>query len=111
MRYSILALLTALAAGTLVEAVPQQRGSVGSSVQLADNGWQYCNCPACQQRRANSYYHTSPQSQWQYGSGGSMQGMSPGNSGYGLPLGRRYYNGRYYGNFNNRFYGPQYGYF
>lgn len=28
-----------------------------------------------------------------------------------LPGGRRYYQGRYFGNFNNRFYGPQYGYF
>jgi hypothetical protein len=28
-----------------------------------------------------------------------------------LPQGRAYYNGRYSGNFNNRFYGPQYGYF
>lgn len=28
-----------------------------------------------------------------------------------LPAGRSYYQGRYYGNFNNRFYGPQYGYF
>lgn len=28
-----------------------------------------------------------------------------------LPSGRTYYRGRYYGNFNNRFYGPQYGYF
>lgn len=28
-----------------------------------------------------------------------------------LPQGRRYYQGRYFGNFNNRFYGPQYGYF
>ena len=28
-----------------------------------------------------------------------------------LPTGRRYYNGRYFGDFNNRFYGPQYGYF
>ena len=33
------------------------------------------------------------------------------SSGYTLPAGRRYYNGRYFGNFNNRFYGPQYGYF
>jgi len=32
---------------------------------------------------------------------------SPGN----LPAGRRYYGGRYFGNFNNRIYGPQYGYF
>ena len=30
---------------------------------------------------------------------------------FGLPQGRSYYNGRYFGNFNNRFYGPQYGYF
>jgi hypothetical protein len=29
----------------------------------------------------------------------------------GLPRGRRYYNGRYFGDFNNRFYSPQYGYF
>ena len=28
-----------------------------------------------------------------------------------LPAGRNYYQGRYYGSFNNRFYGPQYGYF
>ncbi len=28
-----------------------------------------------------------------------------------LPGGRSYYQGRYFGNFNNRFYGPQYGYF
>ena len=27
------------------------------------------------------------------------------------PFGRRYYGNRYFGNFNNRFYGPQYGYF
>jgi hypothetical protein len=27
----------------------------------------------------------------------------------GMPRGRRYYNGRYFGSFNNRFYGPQYG--
>ena len=29
----------------------------------------------------------------------------------GLPRGRRYYGGRYFGQFNNRFYGPQYGNF
>lgn len=29
----------------------------------------------------------------------------------GLPTGRTYYGGRYFGNFNNRFFGPQYGYF
>ena len=42
---------------------------------------------------------------------GYSNGVS-NNSGYGLPRGRRYYNGgRYFGNFNNRYYGPQYGYF
>ena len=34
-----------------------------------------------------------------------------GSAGSSLPSGRRYYNGRYFGNLNNRFYGPQYGYF
>ena len=29
----------------------------------------------------------------------------------GLPRGRRYYNGRFFGSFNDRFYGPQYGNF
>lgn len=29
----------------------------------------------------------------------------------GLPIGRRYFGGRYFGQFNNRFYGPQYGNF
>ena len=28
-----------------------------------------------------------------------------------LPRGRAYYGNRYFGNFNNRYYGPQYGYF
>lgn len=29
----------------------------------------------------------------------------------GLPRGRRYYGGRFFGSFNDRFYGPQYGNF
>jgi|GEM_PF-3069560 len=29
----------------------------------------------------------------------------------GLPVGRRYFGGRYFGQFNNRYYGPQYGNF
>jgi hypothetical protein len=47
---------------------------------------------------------------------GSQGGM-PSSSGTnapgtrGLPRGRRYYNGRFFGDFNNRFYSPQYGYF
>jgi hypothetical protein len=40
------------------------------------------------------------------GSGGFDAGGTAG-----LPRGRRYYNGRYFGGFNNRFYSPQYGYF
>lgn len=36
-------------------------------------------------------------------------GASPNEQ--GLPRGRRYYGGRYFGSFNNRYYGPQYGYF
>lgn len=38
-----------------------------------------------------------------------VNGVSPNEQ--GLPRGRRYYGGRYFGSFNNRFYGPQYGYF
>lgn len=44
-----------------------------------------------------------------YGDGG----VPPGEAGpiYGLPRGRRYYGGRFFGSFNNRYYGPQYGNF
>jgi hypothetical protein len=39
--------------------------------------------------------------------------MDPGSAGpiTGLPRGRRYYGGRFFGSFNNRYYGPQYGNF
>ena len=60
-------------------------------------------CPHC------GGYHTGT-----HGSGNYSGGSYPGgyNAGApGLPQGRRYYNGRYFGNLNNRFYGPQYGYF
>ena len=40
----------------------------------------------------------------------SSSGTNPAGTG-GLPRGRRYYNGRFFGSFNNRFYSPQYGYF
>ncbi len=40
----------------------------------------------------------------------SRSGTNPAGTS-GLPRGRRYYNGRYFGSFNNRFYSPQYGYF
>ena len=43
---------------------------------------------------------------------GQTPNVSRGVSGpASLPRGRAYYNNRYFGNFNNRFYGPQYGYF
>ena len=38
----------------------------------------------------------------------SSQALTPRTR---LPRGRNYYQGRYFGNYNNRFYGPQYGYF
>ena len=47
----------------------------------------------------------------------SQQRSSTTGGGYGrggtggLPYGSRYYNGRYFGSLNDRFYGPQYGYF
>ena len=41
----------------------------------------------------------------------TSQSQSATNGVNRLPAGRNYYQGRYYGNFNNRFYGPQYGYF
>ena len=48
------------------------------------------------------------------GSGfGASSGNDPGTQGpmTGLPRGRRYYGGRFFGSFNNRYYGPQYGNF
>jgi hypothetical protein len=41
-----------------------------------------------------------------YSPGGIGPGFVPG-----LPRGRRYYGGRYFGSINDRFYSPQYGYF
>jgi hypothetical protein len=52
---------------------------------------------------------------WRAGSAANSQaqpGIDSNATGTtGLPRGRRYYNGRYFGSFNNRFYSPQYGYF
>lgn len=63
--------------------------------------------------RAGNTYQAQP---WapRMQAGFSTQGMgtrspAPGRS--QLPAGRSYYQGRYFGNLNNRFYGPQYGYF
>ncbi len=65
-----------------------------------------CHCAAA------PYAHYHP------GAGGpgyrsSNSGIAPGAAGpvTGLPRGRRYYGGRFFGSFNNRYYSPQYGYF
>lgn len=43
------------------------------------------------------------------GGGGGIQNPYVGPN--RLPRGQVYFNGRYFGDFNNRFFGPQYGYF
>lgn len=60
--------------------------------------------------QANSRYdcNRNGTSVWQRGYGRGDTSRTTPN---GLPRGRTYYNGRYFGNFNNRYYGPQYGYF
>ncbi len=45
------------------------------------------------------------------GSYGYYRRFNSGNGSRAVPAGRRYYDGRYFGNYNNRYYGPQYGYF
>ena len=80
-----LAVLTAL---FTAEKVPSHPARAGADEVRVTQGYRYRTYP----RGAS------------YGRGArSMRG--------GLPGGRSYYNGRYYGNYNNRFYGPQYGYF
>jgi hypothetical protein len=82
------ALLTMIATGCLV-ACAAISGSPADSL----SGRQLCAWP-------HSYGRSSGRAHYS------------GRTGpYGLPTGRTYYNGQYYGNFNNRFYGPQYGYF
>jgi hypothetical protein len=73
-----------------------------------------------------SVFHPGSGAAWAgQGAGGSFAGrggggygngngaVPPGEAGpiYGLPRGRRYYGGRFFGSFNNRYYGPQYGNF
>jgi hypothetical protein len=69
-----------------------------------------------------AHYHSSVNGTvFHPGSGSPGAGMSLGGNGgvsggsagpiYGLPRGRRYYGGRFFGSFNNRYYGPQYGNF
>lgn len=58
-----------------------------------------CQCEYCRARRAGLYNGDA----WY--SNGSTSGRNQ------LPFGRRYYGGRYYGSFRDRYYGPQYGNF
>ena len=64
-------------------------------------------------------YHTNPagpqslQGATRHSSGmrKAPNGVSDPGAYIGLPRGRRYYGGRFFGSFNDRFYGPQYGNF
>ena len=90
--------------------------AVGESVGLAQSPAPVCHCSAA------SYPH------YHLGRGQAGPSTAPGQSSYGarprprffsgsaaevngLPRGRRYYGGRFFGSFNNRYYSPQYGYF
>ena len=65
--------------------------------------------PTVRRRASSSYQY--PRSYYGGGYGGANARSYRGLPQSGVPAGRTYYNNRYYGNFNNRFYGPQYGYF
>lgn len=62
-----------------------------------------CDC-AAQPRGVRGFFH-----RWRDGILGQSDNSRTLPS--GLPRGRTYFQGRYFGNFNNRLYGPQYGYF
>lgn len=67
-----------------------------------------CQCERCQQLRGGQTYG-APGGAWRGRNGGSLSPLAPRT--FGLPVGRPYYGGRYFGNYNNRWYLPQYGYF
>ena len=76
--------------------------------------------PAARVGYPTAHYHTSPggpayalpeASRALGRPGGAPNGVFDPGPIYGLPRGRRYYGGRFFGSFNNRFYGPQYGNF
>jgi hypothetical protein len=62
------------------------------------------NCSECGRRGS----HEPSNGYWYHGRWYYYDGA---NGASGLPAGRRYFRGRYYGNLYNRYYGPQYGYF
>jgi hypothetical protein len=114
-RASLLALLTGLALGSWAEVGRAQMTMTGPSP-----------VPPCTCGGQGPHIHVSPGGTYapqgrgaaRSGTGGINAGrgygdVAPGAAGpiNGLPRGRRYYGGRFFGSFNNRFYGPQYGNF
>ena len=80
--------------------------SVAQSTPTAP-GTPVCRCAAM----AVPHYHPGarPGPSGASGNDAGNPAVSPNER--GLPRGRHYYGGRYFGSFNNRYYGPQYGYF
>ena len=88
---------------------------------LAEQPTQPAHFPArCACGYPAAHYHTSPggpayalpeASRALGRPGGAPNGVFDPGPINGLPRGRRYYGGRFFGSFNNRFYGPQYGNF
>ncbi len=85
--------LSLLIAGLALLNADRTRGNTQANSGESARVSQRYGCQNCPQNGASN----------RRGSGRAMRG--------GVPGGRAYYNGRYYGNYNNRFYGPQYGYF
>ena len=67
-----------------------------------------CQCERCQQLRWEAA-NTWSMNGFRGRAGGVMSPLAPRTM--GLPVGRPYYGHRYFGNYNNRWYGPQYGHF
>jgi hypothetical protein len=81
--------------------------------------------PPCTCGGQGPHYHMGPGGLHSHSGAGAAWGGAGGfnaGRGYGgadvdsgpitgLPRGRRYYGGRFFGSFNNRYYGPQYGNF
>jgi hypothetical protein len=88
----------------------------------------YAQVPPCTCGGQGPHYHMGPGGMHSHSGAGDARagagglnalrgygggGMDAGSDGpiTGLPRGRRYYGGRFFGSFNNRYYGPQYGNF
>lgn len=79
------------------------------SVSTAEAAGPLARMRAANQRSSNVY--ASPTSRSTPSVSRTYGGAASGAARNRLPAGRSYYQGRYYGHLNNRFYGPQYGYF